>query len=215
MSPSTVLYIRRGDALYSSNFSFTHHLVHHQPIYQQHIHQQHISQSTIIPIITMQISALLTVAFAAVVSAKCHNSGESWTNRDQVLNFAREICNTSAIGTYQPGTGKGWCLNVASDKKANIEIINYSSAPEQLKSDNCFEKLAAEINGCPQGGRTFYSKFEFGYVMMPLFIALSLQSAVAYLFSPFLAPTPTPDSVRSVIIWYRRHGDSTWWKHDD
>lgn len=109
----------------------------------------------------MQLITLLPAILAVGTYAACHNSGETWGDKQVALDAAQNQCYGGALsGFFEGHQRKERCVN-GNGKRFNFRVYRLQPSEGNLSPDECYTFLAREINGCNRGGDRSYANWRY------------------------------------------------------
>ena len=124
-------------------------------------------------------SSILALASMAslhqTATASCYGSGDTWPRydwggytlgRQEALGWIDFACKGNGgmfTGSFAPGQTKRMCpTSVHNGKPAGFEVQNLNTQQAfDLGDQDCYDRLAAEINGCERGGTSTVAGWRF------------------------------------------------------
>ncbi|KAI1874283.1 uncharacterized protein JN550_002862 [Neoarthrinium moseri] len=114
-------------------------------------------------ITTLTSASLLLFSTLIGVSATCHRSGTTWSNKDKAVGHIEAACRGGVFtGTFAPNQRKYLCIRAAENVKWEFSVTNQNSRDSfDLQDQHCIDGLSNEVRGCDQGGVTSVSGWEY------------------------------------------------------
>ncbi|KAM0545311.1 hypothetical protein ACHAPJ_011383 [Fusarium lateritium] len=116
----------------------------------------------------MHAPILLAGYAISFVSAGCFSGGATWDqDRFYALQAAQTHCGDGSLnGDYSSEQVKSACVNLSSLKKVDFHIraddTVFDNSPIPLTAGECTTRLQKEINGCGNGGESWWEMTKDG-----------------------------------------------------
>ncbi|KAM7212190.1 hypothetical protein V8F06_012442 [Rhypophila decipiens] len=111
------------------------------------------------------LTVLTTSLIPYYVSAKCHESGLDWHNKDAARSMASQACTLLLSGTYGPESTyngqKAACVNTGDGNKIDFVIRHIEDGNRDLAWAECYDGLQKEVGGCAKGGQSDYANWYY------------------------------------------------------